>query len=250
MHELLRNGRIAVVGRHPYSSNSALVVDVSDGDARARAIYKPVAAERPLWDFPRGELARREVAAYAASEALGLGAVPVTVWREDAPHGPGSLQQWIEDATIADVDIVQEVEAGWIAVLDAELQDGTEVQVVHRDLPELRALALFDALVNNGDRKAGHLLRDLTGRLWVVDHGVTFHADPKLRTVLWGFEGQSIDEALSPMLEIDLTELHDVRAALDDVELEALRGRQAALRRQGVFPSPSRDWPAIPWPIY
>ena len=244
-------GSVSVLGRHPQASNAVFLVEVTQDDAPAvRAIYKPVAGERPLWDFPRGELARREVATHDVAQALGLSLVPMTIWRDDLPLGPGSLQRWVEEASLDDVDVVAEVPDGWCHVLDAELQDGTPVALVHRDLADLRALALLDAVVNNGDRKAGHILRDPAGHLWAVDHGVTFHAEPKLRTVLWGFEGEAIDADLLARLSIDLTDLPAVRIALDDSERAALADRVAVLRAEGVYPGPSPDWPAIPWPIY
>ncbi len=249
MIESLRTGALEVLGRHPYSSNQAFIV-ACEGASHTRAIYKPVAGERPLWDFPRGELARREVAAYAVSEALGFHLVPPTVWREDAPFGPGSLQQWIEDARITDVDIVQEVPAGWVSVLQAELEDGTAVEVVHRDSDDLRALALFDAVLNNGDRKAGHIVRDASDRLWALDHGVTFHVDSKLRTVIWGFRGDPVPPELLARLTLDPTSLPEVTSALDANELAALAQRMQQLLTSGTYPFPSEDWPAIPWPIY
>lgn len=164
--------------------------------------------------------------------------------------GAGSLQLWIEHAAISDVDVVETPEAGWLHVLDAELNDGTTVQVVHRDLPELRALAFLDAVINNGDRKAGHVLRDPEGRLWAVDHGVTFHTDPKLRTVLWGFATQPIEPEFLETLGPSALALPGVRSALTDRELEAFAERMDALRESGRYPTPSDEWPAIPWPIF
>lgn len=243
-------GAMAILGRHPRASNAVFLVDVETDAGSIRALYKPVSGERPLWDFPRGELARREVATHAVARALGIDVVPNTVWREDAPLGPGSLQRWIEDASLADVDVTPEVPPGWHHVLDAELEDGTPVRLVHRDDEDLRALALLDAIVNNGDRKAGHILRDADGRLWAVDHGVTFHVEPRLRTVLWGFTGDPIPTAFADRMDTDLTLLPEVRIALDDAELEALDARMHALRATGVHPGPSPDWPAIPWPVY
>lgn len=250
MIELLRDGDITVLGRHPYASNIAYVVECSYSGRSCRALYKPVSGERDLWDFPGAVLAAREVAAYDVSEALGLQLVPETVWRDDAPSGAGSLQRWIEDATIDDVAVVTESEPDWLPVLDAELTDGTPVQVVHRDNPDLRAMALLDAILNNADRKGGHLLRDADGALWGVDHGVTFHAEPKLRTVLWGFTGEEIDTQLLAKLDVPLEQLPSVRHALDDVEIVALRSRIEELRRTARYPAPSPDWPAVPWPVF
>lgn len=250
MKQLLEVGAIAIIGRHPQASNAVFVVEVSDASRTTRAIYKPVAGERELWDFPEGELARREVAAHVFASALGFDFIPTTVWREDAPHGPGSLQLWIEDASLQDVEVLAEVGEGWLHVLDAELQDGTAVVVAHRDAAELRAVALLDALMNNADRKAGHLFRDPVGALWAVDHGVTFHVEPKLRTVLWGFSGQPIAADLIEALNRVPVVLDRLTGWIAEEEIDAVQARAEALLSRGVFPAPSGDWPAIPWPIW
>lgn len=250
MSRLLETGEITIIGRHPQASNAVFVVEVAGDAGTTRAIYKPVAGERQLWDFPEGELARREVAAYRLASALGFGFVPTTVWREDAPHGPGSLQQWIDDAALQDVEVLSEAGEGWLHVLDAELQDGTAVVVAHRDAAELRAVAMFDALMNNADRKAGHLLRDPSGGLWAVDHGVTFHAEPKLRTVLWGFVGQPLADGLLEALTRVPAVLDTVTGWISEEEIDAVQSRADSLLGRGVFPAPSGEWPAIPWPIW
>lgn len=250
MSELLERGGIELLGRHPAASNAVFLVEVTLDDERTRGLYKPVAGERPLWDFPDGALARREVAAHRFVDALGLPWVPRTVWREDAPHGPGSLQAWIEDADVDDVIVTTAVGEGWLPVLEAQLEDGTDVVVAHRDDEELRWVALLDALMNNADRKAGHLLRDSERRLHLVDHGVTFHAEPKLRTVLWGFAGQPLAEEHLRLLQRVPTALEAVAEFLSGPDLEAAAERAAALAATGTFPLPSPHWPAIPWPVY
>lgn len=250
MSDVLEFGRISVIGRHPAASNAVFLVEVSSDDETTRALYKPVAGERALWDFPGGGLARREVAAHVLSVGLGLPFVPTTVWREDAPHGPGSLQQWIDDATVLDVDVLRDLDDGWLRVLDAELEDGTDVIVAHRDSEELRAIAVLDALMNNADRKAGHLLRDPAGHLWAVDHGVAFHHEAKLRTVLWGFAGSPLPEQLLDVLRRVPQALDALQPWISLHEIEAVRLRAASLLEQGVFPHPSGEWPSIPWPIY
>lgn len=250
MIDLLRHGDISIIGRHPYASNAAYLVTCGSEEAQCRALYKPFAGERALWDFADVVLGSREVLAYEVSAALQLQVIPQTVWREDAPLGPGSVQRWIEDAEIADVAVVESVEPDWLAVFEAELADGTTVHVVHRDNDELRAIAFLDVIMNNADRKGGHLLRDPQGALWGVDHGVTFHAEPKLRTVLWGFIDEPIPAALLDRLEIDLPSLPAVVAALDDQEIDALQRRMRAMRDTGVFPAPSPHWPAVPWPVF
>lgn len=250
MKTLLQSGEISILGRHPAASNTVFLVDVTLQDVTARAIYKPVAGERPLWDFPQGNLARREVAASAFITALGFAFVPPTVWRDEAPYGAGSLQLWVDDATIEDVEIMDVLSDGWLRVLDAELQDGTPVIVAHRNADELRAIALLDAVMNNGDRKAGHLLRDPRGALWAVDHGVTFHTDPKLRTVLWGFLDEPISSDLQEVLRAVPNALHAVGPWLSPAEIDGIQQRTHELLTTGVFPRPSGEWPAIPWPIY
>lgn len=250
MMRLLSDGEITVIGRHTQASNAVFVVECEIGEARCRAVYKPAAGERPLWDFPDAVLGRREVAAYEVATSCGFTFVPPTIWRDDAPLGPGSLQHWIDDATLVDVAVLPELPENWRHVLDAELTDGTPVTVGHVDSDELRGLALFDALINNADRKAGHILRDSGGALWAVDHGVTFHSEPKLRTVLWGFSGDPIPAALLDRIRPDIVDGEAVAAALTADERTALANRIALLRDTGVFPEPSPDWPAIPWPIF
>lgn len=249
MIDRLQVGAIEVIGRHPLASNAAFLVRL-EGYDRLLALYKPVAGERPLWDFPGGNLAWREVAAYRFATALGLDCVPPTVWREDAPYGPGSLQRWVEEAEVRDVVVAQAAPSGWLPVLEAQLEDGTDVVVAHDDRADLRMLALLDALMNNADRKGGHLLRDADGGLVAVDHGVTFHHEDKLRTVLWGFTGDAFgaDElALLDRLQEATVVLHDL---LTEVEVQAVRARGHALRQAGCFPTPSPNWPAIPWPVF
>lgn len=241
---------ITLIGRHPAASNAVFLVEVATDDGPVRALYKPVAGERPLWDFPEGALARREVAAHRFALALGIPVIPETVWRADGPHGPGSLQRWIESAEVVDVGVFEALEDAWLPVLDAELEDGTAVVVAHRDRSDLRAVALLDALMNNADRKAGHLLRDPGHALWAVDHGVTFHREPKLRTVLWGFAGQPLADDLVDVL----TRVPSALAALDgwipEEEIDSVQGRADSLLGRGVFPAPTGEWPSIPWPIY
>lgn len=250
MKHLLETGEMSVLGRHPSASNAVFVVEVTDGVDTMRALYKPVAGERELWDFPDGALARREVAAHEFDEALGLGFIPTTIWREIAPHGPGSLQRWIDDASLDDVAVARATDDGWLHVLDAELQDGTQVVVAHRDREDLRVLALLDALMNNADRKAGHLLRDPQGKLWAVDHGVTFHDEPKLRTVLWGFAGQPLTADLVDVLARVPDALDPLSAWLPQRAVNAVQARADALLSHGVLPGPTADWPAVPWPIW
>jgi len=208
--------------------------DLSDGDVLA--VWKPTIGERPLFDFPLGTLTRREVAAYRVSEALGWGIVPPTLLRE-GPHGEGMLQRWIDIDPEADV-----------------------IDMVNGDDPRLRRVALFDAVVNNTDRKAGHLLPIPGGHVHAVDHGVTFSIEPKLRTVLWAWQDEPFDAAEAEGLALLRDSLGTRRkpgplaADLGELlfvdEVDATRARVAALLAAGRFPGPSPDWPAIPWPPY
>jgi len=236
---LLERGTIEVVGRLVAASNATLLVAVTGevprrGTIRAAAVHKPVRGERPLWDFSPGTLAAREVAAHAVSRASGWEVVPPTVLRQDGPFGPGMLQLWVE--TRDDVD-----PAGLLGTGD----------------PRLRRIAVFDAVVNNADRKAGHLLVRPDGQVQGVDHGVTFHAEPKLRTVLWEWRGTLLAQRELSVLRLLAAELGPRRGLgrrlgelLAPDEVAATRSRVRDLLRTGRFPLPHPDWPAIPWPWY
>jgi uncharacterized repeat protein (TIGR03843 family) len=254
---LLRQGDISVAGRLVHASNTTLFCDISHCGVEARCVYKPVAGERPLWDFPDGSLAGREVASYAVSEAAGWGVVPPTVLRE-GPLGPGMVQLWVE--TIADVDLVDlvapdSVPTGWLRVLDALGSGGRPVVLAHADDDRLRRMAVFDVVINNADRKGGHVLPLPDGTVRGVDHGVTFHREPKLRTVLWGWAGEPLrdeegailtrlGERLSGDLGTELAEL------LTRAEVRETHRRIARLVTDGRLPFPSESWPAIPWPPF
>jgi uncharacterized repeat protein (TIGR03843 family) len=222
-------------------------------------VYKPVAGERPLWDFPDGTLASRERAAYVVSEALGWDVVPLTILR-DGPHGPGMVQRWCEpDESLDPVDICArgEVPEGYLRVLDAQDDTGSTVTLVHEDSAPLRRMAVFDVLVNNADRKGGHVLGMTDGHRYGVDHGVCFHVDNKLRTVLWGWaterlmteEREAVGAVLS-MLESGSALRAELCELLDDEEVTALVRRCQRLLAKGRMPVPSGSWPAIPWPAF
>ena len=264
--DLLAFGELTVEGRLVDASNMALLARVEYEGVSAHAMYKPVRGERPLWDFPDGTLAARETAAFAVSSLGGWGVVPPTVLR-DGPMGEGSVQLWIgdpdEDAGGEDVpdealiDVVPraEVRAGWLPVFEAEMADGAPVVVVHADRPDLASAAVLDAVINNADRKGSHL-RLLGGTVWGFDHGVTFNAEPKLRTVLWGWMGQPLPEADLERLTHLSGELGRAGSPLVDeleplltrAEVEALQERVSRLLRRGRFPRPGGGWPAVPWP--
>ena len=232
----LETGEIEIVGRLVQASNTTLLVAVHGdvpgrGETVAAAVYKPIRGERPLWDFPDGTLAHREVAAFIVSQASGWDVVPPTVFRESAPVGPGMLQLWIDVRDDADV-----------------------VELIRAADPRLRRMALFDALVNNADRKAGHLLVRADGIIQGVDHGVTFAVEPKLRTVLWGWRGTKLADRELNVLALLRRAFPGLEAQLEPHlgadELAATRARLDDLLRAGRFPEPHPDWPAVPWPWY
>lgn len=242
---------LVLEGRLVAASNASFVGDL-DG---VRVVYKPIAGERPLWDFPDGNLASREVAAYAVSEALGWGVAPKT-WLGEGPHGSGMLQEWIdEDPGIGAVDVVAPgaVPVGCRTVIEAQDGSGNPVILVHEDSAALRRMAIFDILINNGDRKGGHVLATPDGLRRGVDHGVSFHVDNKLRTVLWGWLGEplSADElqAVRRVSE-DAALVETLSGLLTTDEVAAFRARVAHLVSTAVFPEPSAEWPAIPWPAF
>lgn len=260
--DLLAHGELEIVGRMVVASNATLLGQVSLDGRTSRCIYKPVAGERPLWDFPRGTLGRREVAAYEVSSVTGWDLVPPTVWR-DGQFGPGSVQLWVESTDedpLVDVVPADQVPPGWLVVLDAEDQDGAPVRLVHADDPRLARLAVFDTVIDNADRKAGHILTEGPGAqapLRGVDHGVSFNVEPKLRTILWGWRGRPLPPESVTVLAHLMDALHDqssgglatrLSALLAPAELTRTRERVAHLTRAGVFPHPSPRGPQIPWP--
>jgi hypothetical protein len=217
------------IGRIAEASNASFLCEIDGG---LQVIYKPIRGEQPLWDFPEGSLAARETAAYLVSERLGLGVVPPTILR-DGPAGEGAVQLWLDHAGVQRaVDLVNASDEG------------------------LRRLALFDAIVNNGDRKGGHILPLLDGRILGVDHGVTFAAEPKLRTVLWAWRSKAFTEEEREIIADGvqgLTEMGALRAQLspilDGEEIDAMATRLSSLDATGCFPEPSPDGPPLPWPL-
>ena len=226
----LLQGELDVTGRLVDASNATLYANCTYESSTFAVIYKPVAGERPLWDFPDGNLAQRELAAYRISEIGGFGVVPPTVLR-DGPFGIGMVQQWI--------DIDEEIDLA---------------EFYRLDNPELRKMALFDAVVNNTDRKIGHLLPVSSEKVFGCDHGVTFHEEDKLRTVLWQW-------ADKPLTDTEILQIEDLEKLVQSSEAEllellsenectALLARINRLLSEKKFPSPSDEWPAVPWPPF
>ncbi|MFI9173391.1 SCO1664 family protein [Streptomyces lincolnensis] len=255
--EQLARGELTVRGQIREASNAVLYCSVSHEGQEAFCVYKPVRGERPLWDFPDGTLAQREVAAYEVSEATGWGLVPPTVLR-DGPYGEGMCQLWIEGVPGADLLALvdgEEPEPGWRAIGFAEVGEGRTALLVHADDERLRRLAVLDAVINNADRKGGHLLPAAQDRLYGIDHGVTFNTENKLRTLLWGWAGEPLtDEAVAVLTSLQqgltasgaLTER--LTGLITAAEIDGTRARVDALLASGKHPEPSGEWPAIPWP--
>ena len=224
----LHDGELRVVGRLVDASNATLLCDIGSEEEPVQVIYKPIAGERALWDFPDGELAKREVAAFLLSKSLDYNIVPETIFR-DGPFGLGSVQRWIDvDESIDVVELAQS-------------QD-----------PLIRKMALFDVLINNTDRKFGHILPTHDESVFGCDHGVSFHSEDKLRTVLWQFAGQ-------PLTESELMDMSRVLASLpqsgvaeflNEADQEALVRRIERVKSEATFPFPSEDWPTVPWPPF
>jgi hypothetical protein len=228
LNALLIKGELAVTGRLVDASNATLFGHIDFNAESVEVIYKPIAGERPLWDFPNGTLAAREVAAYHLSQFGGFHIVPVTIFR-DGPFGPGAVQRWIE--VDEEVDIIS-------------LAQSQNFQ--------LRKMALFDAIVNNTDRKIGHLLPDRNGQVFGCDHGVCFHEEDKLRTVLWQWMGEEVTVHERVQLQSMLDRFEEfgekVRTLLTDAEIVATKNRITRVLDEGCFPSPSEEWPPVPWP--
>ena len=227
--ELLRHGDVEIEGRFSNSSNTTLLVSVRTGQDSIQAVYKPESGERPLWDFPSG-LWRREVAAYELSEFFGFGFVPETVARLDGPAGPGSLQRYVEE----------DFTSHYFTLRD---------DAVHLDT--LKALAAFDVVANNSDRKSGHVLYG-EGQIWAIDHGLCFHEEDKLRTVIWDFGLEDLTEASTHALNRLLVEVPEtLEEVLSEIEIACTVARARDLLAAGVLPEMNEDqpYPPYPWPL-
>ncbi|NLU84957.1 SCO1664 family protein [Rhodococcus sp. HNM0569] len=258
----LSEGDLTVIGQITTASNATLVCEAEAGDRSVRCVYKPVRGERPLWDFPDGTLAGREYAAYLVSESLGWGVVPRTLLR-DGPFGVGMVQQWIDSTDrqtqpggldLVDVCAPESIPDRWFEVLEASDATGSPISLIHADDPRLLRMAVLDVVLNNADRKGGHVLEGLDGQVYGVDHGICLHVDDKLRTVLWGWAGETVPADL----RVDISELvealdSDLGGALaehvTDDEITALQVRAVELAECGTMPLPTGSR-RIPWPPF
>lgn len=255
--DLLTHGVIEVQGRLVGASNATLFCAISLDDVHAECVYKPVSGERPLWDFPDGTLADRELATYLVSEAAGAHIVPPTALRS-GPFGPGMVQLWVNTKAGDDlVDILppERMPDGWRPVLHAHDRFGEPAVLAHADHPGIRLMAALDVVVNNADRKGGHVLHATDGTVYGVDHGICLHADNKLRTVLWGFLGQALPEAAIEALlrlrrALDQALPERLANHLTAAEVRALIDRTDTLLSAGVYPEPNGNWRAVPWPAF
>ncbi|TDZ79817.1 Phosphatidylinositol 3- and 4-kinase [Mycobacteroides salmoniphilum] len=259
-HAAIRDGELTVIGRIRSASNATFLCEAQgvSGDS-VHCVYKPVRGERPLWDFPDGTLAGREVATYLISAELGWNVVPYTVFR-DGPAGVGMVQRWIHEPELAegaldlvDICLPQAVPQDYLPILRALDADGAEIVLVHADDALLRRMAVFDTLVNNADRKGGHILRGADG-VYGIDHGICLHTEDKLRTVLWGWAGKPVEPALlddvarlGQALRGDLGSALSVHITTDEVD--ALHQRAATTLDEPVLPMPDRNRP-VPWPAF
>jgi uncharacterized repeat protein (TIGR03843 family) len=265
LDEVCLRGELTVIGRIRSASNATFLCEAHLGELQAHCVYKPIAGEAPLWDFPDGTLAGRELAAYLVSAALGWNIVPYTIIR-DGPAGRGMLQLWVDqpgdevgDEPESGPDLVDLLPAGhippgYLPVLRAYDYAGDEVTLVHADDIRLRRMAVFDVLINNADRKGGHILSGVDGHVYGVDHGVSLHVEDKLRTVLWGWAGKPVDDdtletvsRLRDQLRGRLGE--QLREHITRREVDALHARTVALLDNPVMPMPDRRRP-IPWPAF
>ncbi len=266
---VLEAGTITIEGRLVDASNATLFGTAELDGVVVQCVYKPTAGERPLWDFPDGTLGLREVAAYEVSAALGWNLVPPTAWRHDGPYGQGMAQAWVlspdgdepePGAGLIDVVPLGRTPSGWIDIVEAHGNDGSPVSLVHADDPSLRQMALLDVIVNNADRKGGHVL---VGRVrpddevstFGVDHGVAFNEDEKLRTVLWGFAGEEVaDDLVEDVERFNEDLLGELGNVLSELltrrEITRTQRRVTRLLRQRMYPMPGDGWPSLPWPAF
>lgn len=234
--EILAHGQINVKGEFLWGSNYTFLVEVESASEKIQAVYKPNRGERPLWDFPSASLAHREAAAYIVSRALELNMVPPTAFRQEAPLGPGSLQLFIEHNP-----------------------EYHYFNFIPRDIQRLRPVVVFDLLINNADRKGSHILKDKADNLWLIDHGLCFHTEEKLRTVLWDFIGEPFPEGICEQISVFHEKLispavqngslrGELMNHICDQEIDALAARAQKLVVSSRFPAPDPARRPFPWP--
>ncbi len=258
VRHVLTRGRLEITGRLTDASNLTLLATSSVDGIDIDCVYKPIRGERPLWDFPDGTLAHREVAARRIAEYAEWDCVPLTIMRA-GPYGEGMVQRWIDQpagsAELVDLVPAKGIPKGWLPIMRAVDTDGAEVAVVHADQDKLKLLAGFDVVVNNADRKGSHILLPGDGRVLGVDHGLCFHTDDKLRTILWGWAG-------TPLPDVVLDGLHrltkgmsgELRVEMGEfltvTEVDTLARRIDHLEMHPVYPTPPRGRSPIPWPPF
>ncbi|MBE0699619.1 MAG: SCO1664 family protein [Anaerolineaceae bacterium] len=230
--DALQKGTLDLQGQFLSGSNYTFLGDLTYNDLNFQVVYKPVRGEQPLWDFPHGSLARREVAAYLISEALGWNFVPPTIFRKDGPLGSGSLQQYIDHDP-----------------------NNHYFNFEDKDRQRLRPVVIFDLLLNNADRKGGHILRDSQDQLWLIDHGLCFHAEDKLRTVVWDFSGEEVPRDILSCVNRMAEQLNQGEKLYTELlkylragEVAALCARARRISEIGRFPSPPASRRSYPWP--
>lgn len=244
------------VGRITTASNGALLLSSKDDENKMRAIFKPKIGIRQLWDFPNDDLIERELASYLLSKASGANFIPPTIIREVKPYGEGIVQYWIEAAKVEAVKVFSPnaIQSGFNEVLQANDSAGELVSVATLDSDWLRLLLLFDAVINNADRKGSHILTDESQRMWAIDHGVTWHKENKLRTILWANAAEKLNQShtdfLNTLTQALESEFDTLVKLLSPQEVASAFARLENIKETGEFPVPSQKWPAIPWPIF
>ncbi len=256
VRHVLTDGTLDITGRLTDASNLTLLATATLDDVDIECVYKPIRGERPLWDFPDGTLADREVAAHRIAEYAGWDCVPLTIMR-DGPYGTGMVQRWIDQPAdspeLVDLVPAKKIPKGWLPIMRAVDHDGADVAVVHADENNLKVLAGFDVVVNNADRKGSHILLPGDGRVLGVDHGLCFHSDDKLRTILWGWAGTPLPDAVKDGLgRLARGMAGELRAEMSGyltiTEVDTLAKRIDYLEMYPVYPMPPRGRSPIPWP--
>jgi uncharacterized repeat protein (TIGR03843 family) len=256
VREVLTEGTLEIRGRLTDASNLTLLATAALDGVEVECVYKPIRGERPLWDFPDGTLADREVAARRIAEYAGWDCVPLTILR-GGPYGTGMVQRWVDQPEdmpeLVDLVPAKRVPKGWLPVMRAVDMDGSDVAVVHADQDKLKLLAGFDVVVNNADRKGSHILRTPDGRVLGVDHGLCFHTDDKLRTILWGWAGTALPDSVTNGLARLATGMSgELREEMGDFlttsEVDMLALRIDYLQMDPVYPMPPRGRSPVPWP--